>query len=177
MNEETEIFDIVDEHDEVIGSASREEVHRKGLKHRSVHLLVFNRKGEVLLQKRSMQKDTFPDTWDSTVSGHVDSGEDYDQSVIRESIEEMGIEFDSVPEKMFKITACEETGQEFCWIYCHHHDGPFSPNEDEISEARWFSPEELENLPLQDSSIFSPAFSLIWRMLMRDSESDSSMQT
>ena len=177
MNEQTEIFDIVDECDEVIGSASREEVHRKGLKHRSVHLLVFNRKGEVLLQKRSMQKDTFPDTWDSTVSGHVDSGEDYDQSVIRESIEEMGIEFDSVPEKMFKITACEETGQEFCWIYCHHHDGPFSPNEDEISEARWFSPEELENLPLQDSSIFSPAFSLIWRMLMRDSESDSSMQT
>jgi len=177
MNEETEIFDIVDEHDEVIGSASREEVHRKGLKHRSVHLLVFNRKGEVLLQKRSMQKDTFPDTWDSTVSGHVDSGEDYDQSVIRESIEEMGIEFDSVPEKMFKITACEETGQEFCWIYRHHHDGPFFPNEDEISEARWFSPEELENLPLQDSSIFSPAFSLIWRMLMRDSESDSSMQT
>ena len=113
----------------------------------------------------------------STVSGHVDSGEDYDQSVIRESIEEMGIEFDSVPEKMFKITACEETGQEFCWIYCHHHDGPFFPNEDEISEVRWFSPEELENLPLQDSSIFSPAFSLIWRMLMRDSESDSSMQT
>ena len=177
MNEQTEIFDIVDECDEVIGSASREEVHRKGLKHRSVHLLVFNRKGEVLLQKRSMQKDTFPDTWDSTVSGHVDSGEDYDQSVIRESIEEMGIEFDSVPEKMFKITACEETGQEFCWIYCHHHDGPFSPNEDEISEVRWFSPEELENLPLQDSSIFSPAFSLIWRMLMRDSGSDSSMQT
>ena len=58
MNEQTEIFDIVDECDEVIGSASREEVHRKGLKHRSVHL-VFNRKGEVLLQKRSMQKDTF----------------------------------------------------------------------------------------------------------------------
>ena len=58
----------------------------------------------------------------------------------------MGIEFDSVPEKMFKITACEETGQEFCWIYCHHHDGPFFPNEDEISEVRWFSPEELENL-------------------------------
>ena len=44
MNEQTEIFDIVDECDEVIGSASREEVHRKGLKHRSVHLLVFNRK-------------------------------------------------------------------------------------------------------------------------------------
>ena len=176
MNEETEIFDIVDDRDEVIGSASREEVHRKGLKHRSVHLLVFIRRGEVLLQKRSMQKDTFPDTWDSTVSGHVDSGENYDQSVIRESIEEMGIKFGSVPDRMFKIAACEETDQEFCWIYCHHHDCPFFPNEDEISEVKWFSPEELENSPLHDSSVFSPAFSLIWRMLMRNSESDSSMQ-
>ena len=176
MNEETEIFDIVDGRDEVIGSASREEVHRKGLKHRSVHLLVFNRKGEVLLQKRSMQKDTFPNTWDSTVSGHVDSGENYDQSVIRESNEEMGIKFDSVPDRMFKIAACEETDHEFCWVYCHHHDGPFFPNEDEISEVKWFSPEELENSPLHDSSVFSPAFSLIWRILMRNSESDSSMQ-
>ena len=176
MNEETEIFDIVDGRDEVIGSASREEVHRKGLKHRSVHLLVFNRKGEVLLQKRSMQKDTFPNTWDSTVSGHVDSGENYDQSVIRESNEEMGIKFDSVPDRMFKIAACEETDHEFCWVYCHHHDGPFFPNEDEISEVKWFSPEELEDSPLHDSSVFSPAFSLIWRMLMRNSESDSSMQ-
>ena len=176
MNEETEIFDIVDGRDEVIGSASREEVHRKGLKHRSVHLLVFNRKGEVLLQKRSMHKDTFPNTWDSTVSGHVDSGENYDQSVIRESNEEMGIKFDSVPDRMFKIAACEETDQEFCWVYCHHHDGPFFPNEDEISEVKWFSPEELEDSPLHDSSVFSPAFSLIWRMLMRNSESDSSMQ-
>ena len=177
MNEETEIFDIVNDRDEVIGSASREEVHRKGLKHRSVHLLIFNRKGEVLLQKRSVQKDTFPDTWDSTVSGHVDSGENYDESVIRESFEEMGIEFDNVPDKMFKITACEETDQEFCWIYRHRHEGPFFPNCDEISEVKWFSQEELENSPLHDSSVFSPAFSLIWRMLMRDSESDSSMQT
>ena len=53
MNEESEIFDIVNHNDEIVGSASRNEVHRMGLKHRSVHLLVFNKQGSVLLQKRS----------------------------------------------------------------------------------------------------------------------------
>ena len=69
-----EIFDIVDVEDKVIGRASREEVHRQGFLHRSTHLLVFDDKGRVLLQKRSIEKDTFPGKWDSSVSGHVDSG-------------------------------------------------------------------------------------------------------
>ena len=165
MDEETEIFDVVDDHDEVVGSASRGSVHRQGLKHRSVHLLAFNQRGEVLLQKRSKRKDTFPNTWDSTVSGHVDSGESYDQAVIRESLEEMGIEFNEVPEKLFKISACEETGQEFCWIYQCHHEGPFFPNEDEVSAVKWFSVKDLENAPLHDPLLFSPSFSHIWRIL------------
>ena len=55
-----EIFDIVDESDAVVGSASRREVHRSGHLHRSTHLLVFDSRGRVLLQKRSSEKDTFP---------------------------------------------------------------------------------------------------------------------
>ena len=165
MDEGREIFDVVDDRDEVIGTASREAVHSRGLKHRSVHLLVFNRSGEVLLQKRSKRKDTFPNTWDSTVSGHVDAGESYDQAVIRESQEEMGLEFDEAPARLFKIKACEETGQEFCWIYQSHHEGPFLPNEDEVSAVKWFSTKDLESEALHDASLFSPSFSLIWRRL------------
>ena len=55
-----ETFDVVDRSDTVIGRASREEVHRDGLLHRSAHLLVFDGSGRVLLQKRSMEKDRFP---------------------------------------------------------------------------------------------------------------------
>ena len=80
-----EMFDVVDSSDKVIGRASREEVHRKGLLHRSTHLLVFDESGRVLLQKRSMRKDWFPGRWDSSVSGHVDSGEHYDECVVREA--------------------------------------------------------------------------------------------
>jgi len=51
-----EIFDVVDANDQVIGQQPRSEVHRLGLRHRAIHLLVFNAKGELFLQKRSMKK-------------------------------------------------------------------------------------------------------------------------
>ena len=176
MNEDSEFFDIVNDSDEVIGYASRSEVHNRGLKHRSVHLLIFNKQGSVLLQKRSMEKDTFPGTWDSSVSGHVDSGENYDEALIRESWEELGVKLEGVPEKMFKVDACKETDNEFSWIYRYFSEGPFSPNVDEISEIKWFSIETLDDSNLHDSTIFSPAFSLIWSKLMTNPEDDSNTQ-
>ena len=111
-----EIFDIVNERDEVIGQRPRREVHQLGLWHRAVHILVFNARGEVFLQKRSMLKDTAKGKWDSSTSGHVDSGEDYDTSAVRELGEEIGLYVNTTPKRLFKIDACKETGWEFCWI-------------------------------------------------------------
>ena len=61
MDGNSEIFDIVNDNDEVIGSASRDEVHKRGLKHRSVHLLIFNKQGSVLLQKGLWKRIHFPE--------------------------------------------------------------------------------------------------------------------
>ena len=55
-----ERFDLVNERDEVIGAGLRSEVHRRGLRHRSAHVLVFNDRGQVFLQKRSLAKDNHP---------------------------------------------------------------------------------------------------------------------
>src|SRR3954471_12901888 len=112
-----EIFDVVNERDEVIGQERRSEVHRLGLQHRAVHVLVFNRRGEVFLQKRSLKKDTFPGAWDSSTSGHLDQGEDYDACALRELWEEIGLKLMQPPVRCFKIDACRETGQEFVWVY------------------------------------------------------------
>jgi len=159
-----EIFDIVDDSDTVVGSASREEVHRSGHLHRSTHLLVFDSDGRVLLQKRSSGKDSFPGRWDSSVSGHVDSGEWYDECVVRETQEEIGLGLVETPEKLFKIDACEETAQEFTWVYRTFHDGPFQMNEEEISEVRWFAREEVDRLLNSKRGEFSPAFVIVWTM-------------
>ena len=78
-----EFLDIVDQSDNVIGQSRRSDVHKRGLLHRSIHLLVFNDSGELLMQKRSMKKDESPGKWCSSVAGHLDSGEAYDDCLIR----------------------------------------------------------------------------------------------
>src|SRR3954451_3578842 len=138
-----EVFDVVNERDEVIGQERRSEVHRLGLRHRAVHVLVFNSKGELFLQKRSMTKDTFPGAWDSSASGHVDTGETYDTCAVRELREELGWHTSAPGEKLFKMTACEETGQEFVWVYRCQGDGPFELYPEEIETGGWFKPEEI----------------------------------
>src|SRR5436190_4374518 len=133
-----EIFDVVNERDEVVGRERRSEVHRTGLKHRAVHVLMFNSKGELFLQKRSMSKDTHPGVWDSSASGHLDSGEEYDACAVREVREELGYELKCVPERILKIDACKETGQEFVWIYRCQCEGPFQLHPEEIEDGKWF---------------------------------------
>src|SRR6185503_11007000 len=98
-----EYFDVVNERDEVIDRRSRPDVHRLGLRHRAVHVLVFNRRGELFLQKRSLRKDCFPGAWDSSAAGHLDRGEDYDACALREVREELGITLAQAPERLFKL--------------------------------------------------------------------------
>ncbi len=141
--EDDEILPVVDENDQIIDYRPRGEVHRLGLRHRSVHLLIFNHNAEVLLQKRSMRKTVKPGFWDSSAAGHVDAGEDYDRCVLREAQEELGIALPQVPEKAFKIPASRISGMEFCQVYTAIHEGPFQPNPEEIEQLRWYAPAQI----------------------------------
>lgn len=167
-----EIFDVVNERDEVVGQATRAEVHARGLMHRAVHVLVFNSRGEVFLQKRSMSKDRSPGRWDSSASGHVESGEDYDQCAIREVHEEIGLTLSSPPERLFKVAARGQTDQEHVWVYRVESEGPFELNPDEIERGEWLPPQEVSSRVTQQPGVFSPAFSHIWLTLTNWLSSD-----
>ncbi len=160
-----EIFDVVNEQDEVVDTKPRSEVHRMGLLHRAVHALVYNSKGEVFLQKRSMIKDSHPGRWDSSASGHVDTGENYDQTVIREIAEELGLKIESVPEKLFKIDARAETDQEFVWVYRLQHEGPFTLHPEEIESGEWMEPAFVSKWISIQPERFAPAFNYIWEKI------------
>jgi len=138
-----EIFDVVDENDRVIGREARAEVHRRGLLHRAIHVLVFNSQGQIFLQKRSMSKDTFPGAWDSSSSGHLGCGEDYDVCAVRELQEEIGLAPTEPPERLFKVDACAETDQEHVWVYRCFSDGPLKLNVEEVENGDWFSPNKV----------------------------------
>jgi isopentenyl-diphosphate delta-isomerase type 1 len=159
-----EIFDVVNDRDEVIGQRTRGEVHRLGLKHRAVHVLVFNRRGELFLQKRSLLKDTFPGAWDSSCSGHLDTGEDYDACAVRELREEIGWHAEHAPQRLFKIEAREATGQEFVWVYRLEAEGPFTLHPEEIETGGWFEPEKITRWMKERPQDFASALLLIWKL-------------
>ncbi len=160
-----EWFDVVNERDEVVGREVRRKVHALGLWHRAVHVLVFNRAGEVFLQKRSMSKDLSPGLWDSSCSGHLDSGEDYDVAAVRELAEEIGVAISQPPARWFRLEACEETGWEFVWVYRLENEGPFVLHPEEIETGAWFAPADVTRRIAAEPAQFCPSFKLLWPMV------------
>lgn len=160
-----EILDIVNERDEIVGQLSRREVHRLGLRHRAIHVLVYNGKGEIFLQKRSHLKDTFPGRWDSSAAGHLDSGESYEDCVLREVKEELGYDLPCVPEKILRIEACDETGQEFVWVFRCESEGPFQLQPEEIETGDWFSVETVTQWIRNKPEDFAPSLICIWEKI------------
>jgi len=160
-----EIFDVVNERDEVVGQLPRREVHRLGLMHRAVHVLVFNAAGQVFLQKRSMTKDRQPGLWDSSASGHLAAGEDYDACAVRELREEIGLQVATGPQRLFKLAACAETDQEHVWVYRCGAEGPFELDPEEIERGGWFATEEVSRWMAQRPEEFATALLFFWNRL------------
>jgi len=87
-----ELLDVVDEAGNPIAAASREEIHKKGLLHREIHIWLFTSNGEIIFQHRSKNKDACPDMLDASVGGHVDPGMDFESTALKELEEETGIQ-------------------------------------------------------------------------------------
>ena len=101
--------------------------------------------------------------WDSSVAGHVDAGESYDECCVREIEEEVGLTLDHVPPRLFKLDATAVTGMEFAWVYRVETDQALKPNEQEMSGGDWFDPAELDNWIDSGDPFLSGVFCLIWK--------------
>ena len=132
----SEILAVVDDHDQIIDRQHRHIIHQRLLKHRAVHILLFNSRNQLFLQKRSLKKDLNGGLWDTSAAGHVDLGEDYDTAAVRELDEELGIKALCL-EPLFKLMPTPELGMEFIQVYRYHHDGPLTLATDEIDEGCW----------------------------------------
>jgi isopentenyldiphosphate isomerase len=163
-----ELLDVVDDHDRVVGVRTRGEIHRLGLMHRSVHILVFNRNDELFLQKRSMSKDNNPGLWDSSAAGHLDSGEDYSDCAIRELAEELGVAVASPLETLFHLSASQYTGMEHCTVYRCVNDGPFRLQAEEIDEGTWIGRSEMDLRVFEEDSSLTSILRLIWEKFLLD---------
>ena len=157
---DSELFPVVDENDSLVREASRVEVHGDNLRHRAVHILIFNKKGEILLQKRSRWKDRHPLLWDSSAAGHVGAQEEYDHAAQRELQEELGI--DVHLERIAKLPATVRTDQEFIFIYQGQHDGDLKTDSSEIDAIEFFPPEVVDGWIAARPEDFATAFLECW---------------
>ncbi len=150
MNKKTtdnqgELFDLVNEHDQVIGKATRGECHtNKALIHRAVILIVHNNKGQVFLQQRSATKDMFPLLWTFSATGHVTCSDNYIDTAVREAKEELGIDI-SKKELEFVTTVLVKSDQEteINAVFMLYHKGPFSLLAEEIKQGMWVDVPDL----------------------------------
>ncbi len=159
----TEYLTVVDENDRPIDTLPRQQIHAQGLRHRAVHILVFNQQEQLFLQKRSMNKDLNKGFWDTSAAGHVDSGEDYDVSAIREAEEELGIDIRQTLQPLFKLPATKNLGMEFIQVYRCLHNGPFQLNAEEIDQGEWLSLEIVRKRVSANDPTLTEIFKSIWR--------------
>ena len=157
-----ELIAVVDENDQFIENQPRNKVHELGLRHRAVHILVFNDKQQLFLQKRSLNKDINAGLWDTSAAGHVDAGETYAACAHRETIEELGVCVDSTLAFLFKLPAIPETGMEFVQVYSSSHNGPFTLEAEEIEGGQWFSIKDISQRVANNDQTLTDTFKTLW---------------
>ncbi|MDC7220907.1 MAG: NUDIX domain-containing protein [Spirochaetales bacterium] len=151
-----EWFDLVTPAGRKLGEAPRSVCHRgPGLLHSVVHLHVTDSEGRLYLQKRSLNKKIQPGKWDTSVGGHVDSGEAVTDALVRETREELGMEGFS-PRELITYVWESEQESELVHSYTTRWDGPVKPDPEEIEEGRFWSRSEIEEG--LGKGVFTPNF-------------------
>ena len=153
-----EFLNIVNEQDQIVGSAPVSEIYANEHPHRIVHVLIFNNEGKILLQQRSKKKSYLPEYWVTSAGGHVQAGESYEQCELREMVEEVGVSCE-LEKKWYDEYICEREGKtihKFLTTYHAKHNGPFNYN-NEVEHVAFFSIEEIKMM-IKNGEKFHPEF-------------------
>jgi isopentenyl-diphosphate Delta-isomerase len=168
---------LVDESDRRLGHLSKERCHEgKGILHRAFSLLIFNRRGELLVQQRSPRKRLWPLYWSNSCCSHPRHSESMAAATQRRLFEELGIHcglrflFKFQYHAQFDATGAEH---ELCSVFIGRCDQPLEINPDEICDWRWMTPDVLQRrMSEPDNSRFTPWFVLEWARIWRDHRPD-----
>ncbi len=160
-----EWFDLVTPEGKIMGKAPRSAVHgNPNLIHPVVHVHIINSRSEIFLQKRSKNKEIQPNKWDTAIGGHIVSGETVDHALRRESEEELGISFGKF-QPLFRYVMQNEIESELVHGFLLEDDGPFYPNREEISEARFWNIDEInKNI---GKGLFTPNFEKEYDLILK----------
>ncbi len=160
-----EWFDIVTPKGKVVGRAPRTLCHgNPNLLHPVVHVHVFNSNGDLWLQKRSSDKKIQPGKWDTSVGGHISSGERMQDALQREIKEELGITR-LAHEPLYQYVMRNEIESELVYTFRGIHNGPFAWPSDEIETGRFWPIQEIKNK--LGSGVFTPNFEQEFKLMQK----------
>jgi len=149
-----EILDFVDKNDNVIGATTRDGIYKKNLIHRIVHVMIFNNEGKIALQLRSNKVSYCPNHRSTTVGGHVQTGESYEEAALREYNEELWTEskIEKISKDYYEI---EWDISKFLVTFKTIFNGPFYPDGKEVEKIDFFTIEEIEKM-IKNGEKFHP---------------------
>ncbi len=166
VSSEEEPLILVDEFDREIGHLSKGACHDgEGVLHRAFSLFIFNRAGELLLQRRSDEKRLWPHYWSNTCCSHPRRGETMEVATHRRLRQELGMASSMHHLFTFQYQARYldlGSENEICWVYAGLGTDEPRPNPHEIAAVRWISPDDLDLEFETHPEIFTPWFALEW---------------
>jgi isopentenyl-diphosphate Delta-isomerase len=155
---------LVDENDNEIGSGEKLEVHQQAKLHRAFSILVFNSKGELLIQQRAKDKYHCPGIWANTCCSHPRVGETTIEAAHRRLVEEMGFDCPLEEKHSFVYKAEFDNGlteHEFDHVLIGQYNGQISTNPQEVDDSQWISLVELKKDIAVNPSKYAPWFKII----------------
>ncbi|MFA5024441.1 MAG: NUDIX domain-containing protein [Patescibacteria group bacterium] len=161
------LLNIVDENDEIIGQETRANIHERGLRHREIRVCFITPRREIIFQHRAKNKETAPDLLSFTVGGHVEIGQSYEEAALRETEEETGVIvkpadliFLGKSQEEYYDEITDKTNKVFKTSYLYVYLGKISDLRVEPEEAICFevySLKQLTNLGAKERTRFVPS--------------------
>lgn len=155
---------LVDQHDHQTGVMEKMEAHRKGVLHRAISVVVFNSKGELLLQQRALNKYHSAGLWTNTCCSHPRPGESTHDAARRRLKEEMGIDLQPDFAYSFRYKAVLDNNlieHELDHVFTAIHDAPPLINSSEVADWKFISLADLHLAVLQNPHEFTSWFRLM----------------
>lgn len=137
---------LVDEKDNPVGREEKLEAHRQGKLHRAFSIYVFNKQGQLMLQKRHSAKYHSGGLWTNTCCGHPRPGESLSEAAHRRLKDEMGFdcELKEAFSFIYKVPLDKGlTEHEYLHIFICNFEGTPVINEEEAEGWKWMDFKEL----------------------------------